>query len=92
LKRVKINNNQSVWDLALQEYGSANGVLQLVIDNPGIIDFENAIPKGVFIWIDQTKIINPVVVQYFDKRKFRPSTASKDGNLAYSSGFSNGFN
>jgi phage tail protein X len=91
MKTVFAANRQSIWDLANQEYGHCNGVLQLMLDNPGVLDFENSVPEGTAIKIDETKIINKTIADYIQKKGYKPATAQDGDNLAFSSGFSLGF-
>jgi hypothetical protein len=55
--------NQSIWDLAIQEYGDSAGVKQLIIDNPDKVNFSDDIPTGTRILISQPPI-NKAVVDY----------------------------
>lgn len=73
--KVTVRNNQSIWDLANQEYGSGEGAYQICVDNPGVVDFENKIPAGTVLNFDEAKVLNQVVVDLFKSKKIRPTTA-----------------
>lgn len=75
MKVIRVGNKQSIWDLANQEYGHEDGVLQLMTDNPGVLDFNSSIPVGTAVRIDETKIINKTVVDFFAKKGIKPATA-----------------
>lgn len=75
MKFIKTVNNQSIWDIANQEYGSESGVLQLMIDNPSVVNFNDSIPGGTTLRIDESKIINKTVVEYLSTRGMKPTTA-----------------
>lgn len=92
IKKVIIGEDQSIWDLAAQHYGSVDGVKQLIIDNPTKLNFWSSPPVGSEISIDDTKIINKDIVNLFIEKNIKPATADNT-NLprSFSSGFSNGF-
>lgn len=74
MRRILVGNNQSIWDLAIQEYGSFDGVKQLMIDNPTKCDFENSIPAGTELIIT-AEPMNKSIFDYFSKKRIKPSTA-----------------
>lgn len=71
---VVVNRNQSIWDLAIQIYGSSDGVKQLIIDNPTICNFETSIQAGTKIQLKQ-EVINKSVVDFLSKKGLKPATA-----------------
>lgn len=92
MTQIKANGRQSVWDIALQEYGDTAGIDQLMLDNPQL-NFRDSIAAGTVIFIDETKIINTQVVNYYKSIGYKPATAVEvdDVPVGFSSGFSLGF-
>lgn len=74
MKSIKVGNNQSIWDIAIQEYGSYDAVKQLMIDNPTKCDFENSISAGTELFISGEPT-NKATVDYLSSNGLRPSTA-----------------
>lgn len=91
MKEIIVNINQSLSDIAVQEYGSTDGQMQLILDNPGKCNFYDPIPVGTKLKIDETKVINRVVVDYMKKKNIKPTTAVEVGG-GFDEGFDNGFN
>lgn len=77
MKQVKTGSAQSIWDLANRYYGSVNGVEQLMIDNPTVLNFNYTIAPGTVVNIDESKVINALVVDFLEARKINPNTAVK---------------
>lgn len=74
MRRIKVGNNQSIWDIAIQEYGSYDAVKQLMIDNPTKCDFENSIAPGTELMITQEPL-NKSIFNYLAAKGIKPSTA-----------------
>ncbi|WP_317899417.1 BspA family leucine-rich repeat surface protein [Aurantibacillus circumpalustris] len=75
IRRVPVEEGQSVWDLALQYYGSTEGLLQLAADNVGVINLETSPEPGSLILIDDSKVINKDVVALLKQKGIRPNNA-----------------
>lgn len=75
IKYITVLERQSVWDLAVQEYGSSEGVYQLILDNPEL-NFEVTPTPGTKIKIDDTKILNKDTVNYFKEKGVKPANDS----------------
>lgn len=73
-KIITVMDRQSIWDIAVQEYGSIDGVKQLIIDNPTKCNFETGIDIGTKLIISQ-KQMNQKVYDYFNNKKINPATA-----------------
>jgi hypothetical protein len=71
---IIVQNNQTIWDIALQEYGSADAVKQLIIDNPAVCDFNNDLLPGTKLIITESAIIDNDTVTYLRKKGIKPST------------------
>ena len=73
-RKIKVIDGQSIWDIAVQEYGSVEGVKQLIIDNPLICNFETNLPAGALIIITEPPI-NSRVTEYCASKNINPATA-----------------
>ena len=95
--QITVENNQSIWDLALQYYGAPDAVLQLILDNPDKINFNNNIAPGTKLMINEDLVVDKQVVDNYQKKGTIPCGAYYDADLGYGSGdfnndFSNDFN
>ena len=86
MAKVIVNKNQSVWDLANQYYGSVDGVEQLMLDNPGVVNFLYRVAAGTIINIDDTKIIDANIVDYLSTNGLKPATACLDDDWILADG------
>lgn len=92
-KIITVGDGQTIWDIVAQEYGSVDGLEQLCNDNPGTVSLRTPLVTGQLIVIDDTKVIDQAVVDYFAARVLKPATSNGSiGNISFSNGFSNGFN
>lgn len=78
MKIIDVDINQSIWDIAIQEYGDPCGVKQLIIDNSQL-NFNDSISPGTKIRIT-AEPINKVIVDFLDKKGLKPSTAVMANN------------
>lgn len=88
MTKIIVKANQNLTDLAMQHYGAASGVFQLVNDNPQIAAIDEYVSAGEEIWIDETKVIRPDIVAYYAKGGSEVGTG--DDLIAFAS-FSNAF-
>lgn len=61
--KITALERQSIWDIALQEYGSTDGVFQLIKDNPGL-ELDTILVPGQKLFIVSTPIDEQVVSAY----------------------------
>lgn len=88
---VTVDNNQSIWDLAIYWYGSSDGVKQLILDNPHL-NFNDSIKAGSKIQINGEPI-NKDVYDFLHKENLIPATAIQDGSSPTTGGdFNKDFN
>lgn len=74
MKSAIIEYGQSLFDLALMHYGSADGVFLLVEDNPDLVSNWHDVPTpGTRIYIRQQPV-DARVVAYFADNGIRPAT------------------
>src|SRR6185312_3198498 len=78
--------NQSIWDLAMQEYGDSAGVEYLITDNPNTINFNDSIPVGTKILISKPPI-NKAIVDYLKANGTIMATAVDVRNWILASGY-----
>lgn len=89
MKHITVLQGQTIFDIALEQYGHVSGVSRLIKDNPDLDGLNANLSAG-----DRLLIAGPVIdqemVDYFSKQGIRPVTGfSLTGG--YSNGFSNGF-
>jgi hypothetical protein len=77
MKRVKVLTNQSIFDLALQEYGSIEGVIPLMLDNISLIpDLNSGIEAGELVFIKSTVLDENIVAQLKIIARARPEATN----------------
>lgn len=72
-KVIIVEGGQTIYDIALQEYGSKDAVFDVLIDNPELDGFDTILQAGQLIKINQ-KPINPGLVEYFKELNIKPAT------------------
>ena len=75
-------NNQSVFDIALQAYGSIEGVFELLKANAGL-ELDSHIAPGTVLQVTGEPV-NKDVVDYYKKNNIKPATGNLDGLPDYS--------
>ena len=89
-----VQYNQSLQDIALQEYGSIAGVFALATDNN--LSITDALVLGQVLQIDETKIIDKQTVDNYKNNKKILATAAPvvvlSPNGAFSTSFSQSYN
>ena len=92
MKQVAVNNNQSIWDLAIQYYGSVDGIKQLILDNPAKLNLSDGVVPGTKIIIREEMVFNKTIVDYLDKNRIKLATTVSVPNTSGFGDFSNDFN
>lgn len=88
---VTVENNQSIWDIAIHRYGSPEGVKQLIIDNPAL-NFNDNVVAGTKIQITGEPI-NKAVFDFLSREQLIPATAINDNSSISPKGeFNSDFN
>jgi len=92
--RITVTNNQSVWDLAIEQYGSVDGIKQLILDNPTKINFNDPVPAGTQLLVREDLIptFNKPVVDYLSKKGIRLATAVSVPSAGGFGDYSNDYN
>ncbi len=78
MKEIVTIDGQTIYDIAVQEYGSADGVGQLIRDNP-FLSFGGSLAGGTVLQIDPSKIIDKKVVDAF-REMLPPATRMINAN------------
>lgn len=88
---IIVENNQSIWDLAIQYYGSPSGVRELIQNNPQL-NFHDSVKAGSKIQIIGEPL-DKAVYEYLKKEELIPATAVQE-DLSPSTGgdFNKDFN
>ena len=74
MKKIKVLNNQSLFDIAIQEYGTVEAVFDLAMANGlGITDELNA---GQELAVPDSDFVIPEIVAYYKKNGLHPATGS----------------
>lgn len=71
---VRVLHNQSLLDIAIQEYGTANGVFALAVANG--LDVTDTLKPGQVLTIPDWDGKDKDVAGYFKSRKIYPATAT----------------
>ena len=91
-KTVLILDRQTIWDIAIQEYGSDEGIFQLMKDNPEKVPSltTNLIPG------DRLRITSPATDQvgldYYKTNNLHPVSISDSIDLAVGGDFNDDYN
>lgn len=90
---IIVEENQSIFDIALQEYGAAEAVTQLVSGNN--LDSVNVDVETNTELVITDNIINKDVVNLYIKKNIKPASLDQDNGHddvgAFTDGFSFGF-
>lgn len=74
MRKIIVGHNQSIWDIAVQEYGSYDAVKQLIIDNASVLNFTDSIEPGTQLMIS-AEPTNKQIVDFLSKKSIKPATA-----------------
>lgn len=74
MRKIIVGHNQSIWDIAVQEYGSYDAVKQLILDNASLLNFTDAIAPGTQLIIS-AEPTGKQIVDFLAKKSIKPSTA-----------------
>ena len=82
-RKVITQAKQTIWDIAMQEYGSVEQVFQLMADNPEVVpNLATNLAAGQLTVIRNPPVNSPVL-DYMKRNKIKPvSDALHDPNLA----------
>lgn len=66
VKVVTVLDRQTIWDISIREYGSVEGVFDIMADNEGI-DLVTPLVVGSLLKINKAPINKPVVDYFYNK-------------------------
>lgn len=79
MRIIEVQHGQSIWDIALQEYGSVEAVFTLISDNPDVLtDLDVDLMPGQKLLI-KGEPVNRDVVNFYTAEGVKPSGASTQG-------------
>ena len=85
-KQITVQERQTIFDIAIQEYGSVEGVFLLWKDNPDKIpSFTQQLVPGTKLNIISPPI-NQAIVGYYEKNTIKPASGLPAGD--YNNDFS----
>ena len=83
MKTVTVLNNQSLWDISVQEYGSVEAVFELAMANDmGVTDLLTAGQELVLPEVDKN-VVKPEVVAYYRRNGLHPVSGVSDPDLNF---------
>ncbi len=90
-RKLTVLNGQTLEDIAIQAYGSIDGVGKIVQDNSGL-SWDSELSTGQIIFIEKDYYINKDVFNYLKARDIKPATGSEYVLLIQTGDFNNDFN
>ena len=85
-KKIKVLERQTIWDLAIQEYGSIDGAFKILSDNP-TLDLATDLVPGTLILINSLPINKDVVNTLIEKGIVLANKSSGNDYLLTEDGF-----
>lgn len=77
MKKDIVQTGQSIVDLAIQKYGSADGIFALLADNPSLVaNWHDDPDPGTSVYV-KSPPVNVVVHQYYANNTISPATLPK---------------
>ena len=74
MKKATVHKQQNILDLAIQEYGSIEGLLELAKENN--LSLDEDMVAGSVLSVDESKIINLPLVNYFKEKEIVIATGA----------------
>lgn len=81
MSNLQAYQHQSPFDLAIQEYGSIEGIFDLLAANPGL-EFDSDIASGTVLKLEG-EIVNQAVVDYYENNNIKPATGNIEGLIEF---------
>jgi len=89
-KNINVIANQTIFDIALQEYGSVESLFDLIAENSKEGINANVEPDEVMV-IDSENILVKPVVDLYIRESIKPATGGVDVTLPTGDAFTIGF-
>ncbi len=71
---IRVKYNQSLLDIAIQEYGSINEMLELAVANG--LSITSAMATGTVLQIPELEPSEPSVQEYYKRKYLKPATST----------------
>lgn len=71
-KTITVRNGQTIYDIAIQEYGSIDGTRLLLADNP-TLGYSSVLQAGSLLKI-KSKPLNKSVVSFYESQDYQPAS------------------
>lgn len=71
---IKVKHNQSLFDIAIQVYGTIEGIVEIAVANG--LSITGELIQGQLLQIPDYSDTKIEVVKYFSERKLTPATGS----------------
>lgn len=85
---ITVLKEQTIWDIAVQEYGSAEGVFQLMEDNPEVTGLDAVLTVGQLLKI-KTAPLEQSILNFYQDNDLHPVTGAL---LRFGGDFNDDFN
>jgi hypothetical protein len=72
MKRITALRDQTLFDIAIQQLGSVEGVFDILDANPSL-RFDYSIPSGTKVWIP-IATIDTNIIKFYDTNNLHPAT------------------
>lgn len=76
-KVIQVEGNQTIFDIAIQYYGSVDAFFMVLEDNPDLFGIDVALKSGQLLNIIQEPV-NKEVVEFYRKKKYVPVSEVDD--------------
>jgi len=93
-KTITVKAGQTIYDIAIQEYGGVEGVRSLIADNVGTINRSSVLTVGQLVKVKSDPVDKDTLLFYKRKRLNPVSSMLSDGKLGgdFNNDFNNDFN
>lgn len=71
MRVIIVEDKQTIYDIAIQEYGHVDGTQLLLEDNPELQGYDTILFAGQLLKVIQEPI-NKEIVEQFSKEKYKP--------------------
>lgn len=75
MSKVNVADGQTLWDIALQEYGSVEGVFILMAENPFVGNINQELEPGIQLNVKSEPIAKDVK-SYYQRNRVHPTSGS----------------
>lgn len=73
-----VREGQTIWDLALEQYGSVDGVFNIISDNPDVGSVDHIFQNGDEIDVDDTAATDQNTKDFYASRLVVPVSGEED--------------